>query len=138
MLTTKMFIYSGKISEPSTAINDKQNSFETWKRLLKTLFFLPSHYKAVLITRQKLVELFSFKDSVYWFLLCFSHYGVHFTQLIAGPCPKWCIFWWGHAVSWTSFKGISTKNENLLKIYSPPGHPRCRWVCFFLWRNLAL
>ncbi len=71
-----MFIYSGKISEPRTAINDKQNSFETWKRLLKT-------YKAVLITRQKLVELFSFKDSVYWFILCFSHYGVHFTQLIA-------------------------------------------------------
>ncbi len=28
------------------------------------------------------------------------------------------------------------KNKNLLKIYSPLGHPRCRWVCFFIEKNL--
>ncbi len=25
----------------------------------------------------------------------------------------------------------SPQNENLMFIYLPPGHPRCRWLCFF-------
>ncbi len=34
-------------------------------------------------------------------------------------------------------KGIvHTKNENLQKMYSPSGRPRCRWVCFFIITNL--
>ncbi len=39
-------------------------------------------------------------------------------------------------VKWQSFlmgfkEIVSPKNVNLLKISSPSGHPRCRWVCFF-------
>ncbi len=31
---------------------------------------------------------------------------------------------------------VHPKNENLLKLYSPSGHPRCRWICFFLITDL--
>ncbi len=30
----------------------------------------------------------------------------------------------------------SPKNENLLTVYSPSGHPRCRWHCFFIKTDL--
>ncbi len=29
-------------------------------------------------------------------------------------------------------RNSSAKNEHLLKMCSPSGHPRCRWVCFFI------
>ncbi len=36
------------------------------------------------------------------------------------------------ATSFVKFKGSSFRNENLLKMCSPSGHPRCGWVCFFI------
>ncbi len=32
----------------------------------------------------------------------------------------------------------SSKNEKLLKIYLPSGHPRWRWVCFFIRTDLEI
>ncbi len=29
-------------------------------------------------------------------------------------------------------RNSSSKNVNTLEIYSPSGHPKCRWVCFFI------
>ncbi len=34
------------------------------------------------------------------------------------------------------FNGIVHPKINLLKMYSLSGHPRCRWVCFFIWTDL--
>ncbi len=33
-------------------------------------------------------------------------------------------------------KNSSPKNENLLQMYSPSDHSRCRWVSFFIWTDL--
>ncbi len=33
-------------------------------------------------------------------------------------------------------RSSSLKNEILLKMYSTSGHPRCRWVCFFIRTDL--
>ncbi len=33
-------------------------------------------------------------------------------------------------------RNSSSKNENLLKVFSPSGNPRCRWVCFFIRTDL--
>lgn len=33
---------------------------------------------------------------------------------------------------------IKYKNENLLKLYSPSVHLRCRWVCFFMERKKSI
>ncbi len=35
-----------------------------------------------------------------------------------------------------SLRNSSPKNDNLLKIYSPSGHPKCWWVCFFIRSDL--
>ncbi len=36
---------------------------------------------------------------------------------------------------WDQVGNSSTKNENLLKIYLPSSHQRCRWLCFFIWTD---
>ncbi len=33
-------------------------------------------------------------------------------------------------------RNSSAENENLLKLYLPSGHPRCRWVCFCIGKDL--
>ncbi len=33
-------------------------------------------------------------------------------------------------------RNSAPQNENLLKMYSSSGHPRCRWVCFFIRTDL--
>ncbi len=49
---------------------------------------------------------------------------------------------WNWAGPWINLQDSSLKNENVLNIYSPSGHLRCRLVWVFLktqiWRNLAL
>ncbi len=49
---------------------------------------------------------------------------------------------WNWAGPWINLRDSSLKNENVLNIYSPSGHLRCRLVWVFLktqiWRNLAL
>ncbi len=41
-----------------------------------------------------------------------------------------------HYCSKVRSKKLSTKNKNLLIIYSPSVHSRCRWVCFFIGTGL--
>ncbi len=40
-------------------------------------------------------------------------------------------------LSWyLGIRNCSPKNENLLKMYSPSSHARCRWICLLIWTDL--
>ncbi len=46
------------------------------------------------------------------------------------------VICWGF--SFNIVKGIVHQKKKMLKIHSPSGHPRCRWVCFFIRTDLRV
>ncbi len=64
-----------------------------------------------------------------WLILC-SDVQPHHTQT---DVEQSCFSFYTSGKFKAHFKrNSSPKNEHLLTMYSPSGHPRCRWVCFFM------
>lgn len=78
--------------------------------------------KAALLKIIVIIQL----QSVKFFFLCF----MHFHQ----KC-KFCQIR-GFRASSCDLKKKNHNNLNLLKMYSPVGYPRCRWVSFFIWTDM--
>ncbi len=58
-----------------------------------------------------------------------SYRSSHSGNAKPGLCEKYP--WAVSLIFSCPWRNSSPKNENLPKLYSPSGHPRCRWVCFF-------